>query len=427
MQPPPQAAPSGVIGPPPAGTPQSMFWSNRPYRRQANNNTPVTPITCPLQPVTDPFAFSRQALQSTSLGSSSKSSLPILQGPAPAAFPQRPGLPVPHTNAGDTPQGPVSQPRADGGLFSSVLTPSAPLESELNRSADGAPSSEPEVQTLSCPQYIPGVGPDGSHGGHPPINLPGPDRPLSTQNLHDGAPALAPPPFIPQPHQPTPGQWGPGQSSPQPSGQHYWPRPEGSVQNAVPHASSVPHFPAPSNPHHGPGHEQLNPLMPLPGPLASDGSTEAAYLQSGNHSTSNFDPENAFRQNSQAGNTRVGRQKMRRTSHLKKQALLVSVTSMASPPVLHSVMLLPIWEQVAFTRPFPKVPAVRPRSQEGIHNLIFLSLQVPSLIDPPQQMLPSPCGAAQPMQVRTLPVAHNLRTWKTLNSFRIRKSCQVSP
>ncbi|XP_022279287.2 protein transport protein Sec16A isoform X9 [Canis lupus familiaris] len=338
MQPPPQAAPSGVIGPPPAGTPQSMFWSNRPYRRQANNNTPVTPITCPLQPVTDPFAFSRQALQSTSLGSSSKSSLPILQGPAPAAFPQRPGLPVPHTNAGDTPQGPVSQPRADGGLFSSVLTPSAPLESELNRSADGAPSSEPEVQTLSCPQYIPGVGPDGSHGGHPPINLPGPDRPLSTQNLHDGAPALAPPPFIPQPHQPTPGQWGPGQSSPQPSGQHYWPRPEGSVQNAVPHASSVPHFPAPSNPHHGPGHEQLNPLMPLPGPLASDGSTEAAYLQSGNHSTSNFDPENAFRQNSQAGNTRVS-QELRPSPGVNKEQLpdlaLINPLTQGNSPESH--------------------------------------------------------------------------------------------
>ncbi|XP_025331614.3 protein transport protein Sec16A isoform X9 [Canis lupus dingo] len=338
MQPPPQAAPSGVIGPPPAGTPQSMFWSNRPYRRQANNNTPVTPITCPLQPVTDPFAFSRQALQSTPLGSSSKSSLPILQGPAPAAFPQRPGLPVPHTNAGDTPQGPVSQPRADGGLFSSVLTPSAPLESELNRSADGAPSSEPEVQTLSCPQYIPGVGPDGSHGGHPPINLPGPDRPLSTQNLHDGAPALAPPPFIPQPHQPTPGQWGPGQSSPQPSGQHYWPRPEGSVQNAVPHASSVPHFPAPSNPHHGPGHEQLNPLMPLPGPLASDGSTEAAYLQSGNHSTSNFDPENAFRQNSQAGNTRVS-QELRPSPGVNKEQLpdlaLINPLTQGNSPESH--------------------------------------------------------------------------------------------
>ncbi|XP_030896886.1 protein transport protein Sec16A isoform X5 [Leptonychotes weddellii] len=338
MQPPPQAAPSGVVGPPPAGTPQSMFWSNRPYRRQANNNAPVTPITCPLQPVTDPFAFSRQALQNTSLGSSSKSSPPILQGPAPPAFLQRTGLPVPHTNAGDTLQGPVSQPRADGSLFSSVLTPSTPSEPEVNRSAEVASGSEPEVQTLPYPQYIPGAGVDSSHGGHPHTNMPGPDRPLSRQNPHDSAAALAPSPFFPQPHQQMPGQWGPGQGGPQPSGQHYWPRPEGPVQNAVPHASSVSHFPAPSNPHHGPGHEQLNPLVCLPGPLASDGSNEAAYLQSGNHSSDNFDPENAFRQNSRAGNTRAS-QELRPNPGVNKEQLpdlaLVNPLAQGNSPESH--------------------------------------------------------------------------------------------
>ncbi|XP_034871334.1 protein transport protein Sec16A isoform X3 [Mirounga leonina] len=338
MQPPPQAAPSGVVGPPPAGTPQSMFWSNRPYRRQANNNAPVAPITCPLQPVTDPFAFSRQALQNTSLGSSSKSSPPILQGPAPPAFLQRTGLPMPHTNAGDTLQGPVSQPRADGSLFSSVLTPSTPSEPEVNRSAEVASGSEPEVQTLPYPQYIPGAGVDSSHGGHPHTNMLGPDRPLSRQNPHDSAAALAPTPFFPQPRQQMPGQWGPGQGGPQPSGQHYWPRPEGPVQNAVPHASSISHFPAPSNPHHGPGHEQLNPLVCLPGPLASDGSNEAAYLQSGNHSTNNFDPENAFRQNSRAGNTRAS-QELRPNPGVNKEQLpdltLVNPLAQGNSPESH--------------------------------------------------------------------------------------------
>ncbi|XP_027471642.2 protein transport protein Sec16A isoform X6 [Zalophus californianus] len=338
MQPPPQAAPSGVVGPPPAGTPQSMFWSNRPYRRQANNNAPVTPITCPLQPVTDPFAFSRQALQNTSLGSSSKSSPPILQGPAPLpAFLQRTGLPVPHTNAGDTLQGPVSQPRADGSLFSSVWTPSTPSEPEVNRSAEVAPGSEPEVQTLPYPQYIPGAGVDSSHGGHPHTNVLGPDRPLSRQNPHDGATASAPSPSFPQPRQQMPGQWGPGQGGPQSSGQHYWPRPEGPVQNAVPHASSVSHFPAPSNPPQGPGHEQLNPLVCLPGPFASDGSNEAAYLQSGNHST-NFDPENAFRQNSRAGNTRAS-QELRPNPGVNKEQLpdlaLVNPLAQGNSPESH--------------------------------------------------------------------------------------------
>ncbi|XP_045879858.1 protein transport protein Sec16A isoform X3 [Meles meles] len=308
MQPPPQAAPSGMVGPPPAGTPQSMFWSNRPYRRQANNNAPVTPITCPLQPVTDPFAFSRQALQSTSLGSSSKSSPPLPQGPAPPAFLQHPGLPVAHTNAGGTPQGPVSQPRADGSLFSSVLTPLAPSDPEGTRSASVAPSSEPEAQTLPHPQYVPGAGADSSHGGRWHTNTLGSDRPLSRQNPHDSATASAPSPFFPQPRQQMPGQWGPGQGGAQPSGQHYWPRPEGPAQNALPHASSGSHFPAPSTLHHGPSHEQLSPLVSLPGPLAGDGSNEAACLQSGNRSANNFDPEHVFRQNSKAGSTRVSQE-----------------------------------------------------------------------------------------------------------------------
>ncbi|XP_004757009.2 protein transport protein Sec16A isoform X1 [Mustela putorius furo] len=320
MQPPPQAAPSGMVGPPPAGTPQSMFWSNRPYRRQANNNAPVTPITCPLQPVTDPFAFSRQALQSTSLGSSSKSSPPLPQGPAPPAFLQHPGLSVAHTNAEDTPQGPMSQPRADGSLFSGVLTPSVPSDPEGNRSTTVAPSSEPETQTLPHPQCVPGAGVDSSHGGRPHTNTLGPDRPLSRQNPHDSATASAPSPFFPQPRQQMPGQWGPGQGGAQPSGQHYWPRPEGPIQNALPHTSSVSHFPAPSTLHHGPSHEQLNPLVSLPGPLASDGSNEAACLQSGNRSANNFDPENVFRQNSKAGSTRAS-QELRPNPGVNKEQL----------------------------------------------------------------------------------------------------------
>ncbi|XP_040320284.1 protein transport protein Sec16A isoform X3 [Herpailurus yagouaroundi] len=335
MQPPPQAAPSGVVGPPPAGTPQSMFWSNRSYRRQANSNAPVTPITCPLQPVTDPFAFSRQALQTTSSGSSSKSSTPVLQGPTPPAFLQRPGLPVPHANAGDTPQGPVLQATADAGLFASVLPPSAPPGPELHRSAELASSSEPEVQTLPCP-HVPGAGADSPHGGHPHANVLGPERPLSRQNPHDSA--VAPSPFFPQPRQQMPGQWGPGQGGPQPSGQHYWPRPEGPVQHPVPHASSVSLFPAPSGPYHGPGHEQLNPLVSLPGPLAGDGSNEPAYLQRGNQSANDFDPDNAFRQNSRAGNPRAS-QELRPNPGVNKEQLpdfaLVNPLAQGNSPEIH--------------------------------------------------------------------------------------------
>ncbi|XP_074187453.1 protein transport protein Sec16A isoform X5 [Rhinolophus sinicus] len=309
MQPPPQAVPPSMVGPPPAGTPQSTHWSSSPYRRQAIASAPVAPGTRPLQPVTDPFAFSRQALQSTSLGSLSKSSPPVLPGPAPPAFLQRSALPVPHTDAGGGSQGPheplpgsVSQPRADAGSFSSVLTPSALPGPEMNRSAEVSSSSEWEAQT----QYIPGAGPDSSHGGHPHGNLPGPDRPPSEQNPHDSAAAPATSPFFPQPHQQMPGRWGPAQGAPQPPAQHYWPCPEGPVQNAVSQASSISHLLSPSNPHQGPGHEPHSPLVSLPGPMAGDGRDEAAYLQSGNHSASNFDLENAFRQNFRVGSTRAG-------------------------------------------------------------------------------------------------------------------------
>ncbi|XP_033094424.1 protein transport protein Sec16A isoform X5 [Trachypithecus francoisi] len=303
MQPPPQAVPSGVAGPPPAGNPRSVFWASSPYRRRANNNAAVAPITCPLQPVTDPFAFSRQALQSTPMGSSSKSSLPVLQGQS--GFSQHPGLLVPHTHARDSSQGPceplpgpLTQPRADASPFSGVLTPSAPPGPEMNRSTEVGPSSEPEVQTPPyLSHYIPGVDPEPSHGGHSHGNMPGLDRPLSRQNPRDGVVTPAASPSFPQPCLLMAGQWGPVQGGPQPSGQHRSPCPEGPVPSGVPCATSVPHFPTPSILHQGPGHEQHSPLVAPTAALPSDGRDEVGHLQTGSHLASNFDPENTFRQN----------------------------------------------------------------------------------------------------------------------------------
>ncbi|XP_066111822.1 protein transport protein Sec16A isoform X5 [Saccopteryx bilineata] len=309
MQPPPQAVPPSVVGPPPAGSPPSMFWSSSPYRRQATTGAPVGAAVRPLQPVTDPFAFSRQALQHPSLGSAPKSSPPVFPGPAPEAFLQRPGAPVPHTNPGNGSRGPceplpgpLSQPRPVAGPFSSVLTPSAPPGPEMKRIAEVASSSEREVQA----QCIPGVGPDGSHGGRPHGNLPGPDRLLSGQNPHDGAPAPAASPFSSQPRQQTAGQWGPVQGGLQPSGQHYWLGLEGPVPNVGPPASSLSHFSALSSSPQGPSHEQRDPSVP--GPLAGDGRDEAAYLQGGNHSASNSDLENVFRQTFRVAHARAGQE-----------------------------------------------------------------------------------------------------------------------
>lgn len=273
-----------------------MFWANSPYRRPANINAPVAPITRPLQPVTDPFAFNRQTLQNAPLGNSSKSNLPSLPGPALSAFSQWPGLPVPPTNAGDSVPGlhePLSQPRADTSPFPPVSTPSSLPGLEMNQSAEVGSSSGPGVQMLSHPpHYIPGVGPEQPHGGHPNDSGSGPDQPMNRHTSYDGAVSQAASPFFPQPQMP--GQWGPVQGGPQPSYQHHSPCPEGPVQK--PQVTNLPHFSSPSSLYQGPSHEPHVPLMSTPASLASGEGNEVV------HSLSSFPPKNTFEQNSRVGN-----------------------------------------------------------------------------------------------------------------------------
>ncbi|VTJ54258.1 Hypothetical predicted protein [Marmota monax] len=311
MQPPPQAVPSGMAGPPPAGNPRSMFWANSPHRRPASNNIPVTPISFPLQPVTDPFAFSRQTLQNTPLGGSSKSDLPVLHSSTLPAFSQWPGLPLPHTNAGDSSQGPyeplpgpLSQPGQDASLLPTTSISSLLPGPEMNRNSEVGSTSGPEVQTLPHPpHYIPGVGPDQSHGSHLHGSGSGPDQPLNKYTPQDGAVAPAASPLFSQPPQQMPGQGAPVWGSPQPSHQHHCPCPAGLVQSIGPQAPSAPHFPAPSNLHHGLGQESHSPLVSPPEPLAAGGGNEAVRLPSGYHSASNLHPEHALGQNSRSRST----------------------------------------------------------------------------------------------------------------------------
>ncbi|XP_077004930.1 protein transport protein Sec16A isoform X6 [Tamandua tetradactyla] len=332
MQPPPQTAPSGVIGPPPVGSPQSVFWPNSPYRRRVNGSAPVAPVTCPLQPVTDPFAFSRQALHNASLGGLSKSSPPIMQSPAPQAFSQCPGPPVPHMDAGGHSQGSreplprhFSQPRADA-------SPPGPM---INRSSDTGPSSEPEVQPASySTQYAPGVGSDGSHEGHPHGSVPEPERPPPRQNPPGGTAAPVASSFFPPPHQQMPDPWGQVPGSPPPPGQQYPPCPEGPVQNAVTPVPGISHFPPQSAMHQASGHEQHNPLVSLPGPW-TDEKNEVVCLQSGNHSAKTFDPDGTFRQNLTVGNPWEGPESRQNAGgnkeHLPEPALTNALAQGNSP------------------------------------------------------------------------------------------------
>ncbi|XP_052037865.1 protein transport protein Sec16A isoform X4 [Apodemus sylvaticus] len=327
MQPPPQAVPPAAAGPPPAGNPRSMFWANSPYRKPASNNAPVAPITRPLQPVTDPFAFNRQTLQNTPVGNSSKSSLPNLPGPALPVLSQWPGLPVPPTNAGDSPtslhepqSGALSQPRADSSLFPPAPAPSSLPGLQVSRSAEGDPSSGPDVQMLPHPpHYIPGVGPEQPHGGYLNDSGSGPDQPMNRHVPHDGAVAHTASPFLPQPQMP--GQWGPVQGGPQPSCQHHSPYLEGPVQNMGPQAASLAHFPSPSSLHQGPGHESHVPHSFTPASLASGEGNEIVHQQSKNHPVSSFPPKHTFEQTSRVGNMWASPE-LRQNPGLNKEHLL---------------------------------------------------------------------------------------------------------
>ncbi|XP_035878324.1 protein transport protein Sec16A isoform X2 [Phyllostomus discolor] len=294
MQPPPQAVPPSVVGPPPAGSPPNVLWPSGSYRRPAPAGAPGAAVAHPLQPVTDPFAFSRQVQQGAA---------PALAPPPPALF-QHPGLPVPHSDAEGSCQGPrellprpLSQPRPGASPFSGVLTPPAPPGPEMSRGAEVVSSPERHAQA----QYIPAAGPDAPYGGPLRGGVPGPDRPPSGQNPHSSAAA---PPFFSQPRQQVPGQWGPVHGGPEALGQHYRPCPEGLFPNAVPQASGVSHFLAPSSLPQGPDREQHDP--PVAGPSAGDGREEMAYVPSGNHSARHFDLDGALRPHPSAGNPRAG-------------------------------------------------------------------------------------------------------------------------
>ncbi|XP_007945224.1 protein transport protein Sec16A [Orycteropus afer afer] len=309
MQPPPQAAPSGLLGPPPMGNRRNVLWSSSPYRR-VPSSVPAAPVTCPLQPVTDPFAFSRQVAQDPPLDNLPRNSLPVMQGSAPPAFSQHPTLPPPHTSAGDPFQGPhepvlgpIPQPEVDAGVFSGGLTPAVLPGPEASRSAEMGPSLPPDIPSPPNPQYLPGVGSDGPSG-----TAPGPARPLSRQKPPDGA-ALPAASLFPRPPLHTPGSWVPVQGSPRPSGQHYTPCPEGPGYSTGPWAPGPPHFPPPPRGHQGPGRgQQHNAVTPVPGSLAGDERSDMACLQGGSHSTSHLDPENTFRQNPRVGLARASQE-----------------------------------------------------------------------------------------------------------------------
>uniref|UniRef100_A0A8C8R8C4 Protein transport protein sec16 n=1 Tax=Pelusios castaneus TaxID=367368 RepID=A0A8C8R8C4_9SAUR len=333
MQPPPQTAPAGAGGPPPAGIPRNTYTRTNLYSRRAN--APVSAATAPVQPVTDPFAFGRQTPQSSLLGNPSKGNPLVLPGPAPPVFPCPAVVHPSHSYAGDNSYGlptplptpvsqpgrnsnafsnvvtpsslatslptPVSQPGRNSNAFSNVVTPSSPAHI-INSTAEMHPNTEHVPHNSSAQSlYITGAH-ENSLSGHMAHVA---NRPLSSQDINrdpsdaSSVPTIAP--FLPPPLQQTPRQWRPIQGNLQSQVRNYMPYTEPPPQNAVysiSHSFAVPSHPPPqANLHQGPVHQHI-PQSTMQEPLSvGSEKNEISSFPGTNHHVNSFQPENMFRQN----------------------------------------------------------------------------------------------------------------------------------
>ncbi|XP_063172279.1 protein transport protein Sec16A isoform X2 [Candoia aspera] len=193
MQPPPQTAPMGVGGPPPLAPPWNMHWRNGPYGRRANAPTSAAAAAGPVQPVTDPFAFGKQAPQASPLSSAPKGDPALAHGSSPVAFPS-PAVPLPlHLSSWDTSHGPTpsSASASQPGASSTFSIPTASSSSfpegvtnstEMHQNVEHSPrhtAEQPRSMRISLENSVldrPSGGPDVSRNpGHPgavPVPLP---------------------------------------------------------------------------------------------------------------------------------------------------------------------------------------------------------------------------------------------------------------
>lgn len=232
MQPPPPAASVGAGGPPPLAASQNAYWRNGPFSRRANAQ--VSPAAGPVQPVTDPFAFGRQAPPQ----GAPKGSLPGAPGFSLGTFPPPAGTRS-HPQAGDNSHGrlpsasaPLAQPRANS-TFSPPAAPLSLLPAHVtNASAGVPPTAVPGLQDAPPSQaYATGASRGNPLSGHEglasvPDRLQGAHRPPG-----EPSPVPAALPVFPPARQMVP-QWKTAQGSLQPPGQGHLSYPEPLPQNA---------------------------------------------------------------------------------------------------------------------------------------------------------------------------------------------------
>ncbi|KAG7477312.1 hypothetical protein MATL_G00092630 [Megalops atlanticus] len=309
MQPPPRTAPPGSSGPPLTGGIPNAFRRTRPHK-QPGNTAMMSGPGIPVPPMTDPFAFGRQAMATGTHPPSPKSSPLPMQTPPPAGF-----LP----NAQIQEHGVPPQP-LEGGLGPHHVPPPSSLPGPTLGvnifPPNSAMSSAPLPGQFPGPQNLKGSNPQSteqgpsSFGENAPYVTPGASLYGSDSMLNrppfgldfrgDPAPYTpAAPSTVPSQPQTMPlppaSQWLPDHGSRPPSVQNYFqptsdppqyltaPPPVPLPAPAPPPAPS-PHLPQPAQsqhtPHQLPPQNQIHSAQQgLSGPHSTTPGSDAAGQQ----------------------------------------------------------------------------------------------------------------------------------------------------
>uniref|UniRef100_A0A8B9HMW4 Protein transport protein sec16 n=1 Tax=Astyanax mexicanus TaxID=7994 RepID=A0A8B9HMW4_ASTMX len=244
MQPPPRAAPPGACGPPPSSGGPNAFRRTRPHKHGAAATASAT--VPPAQPMSDPFAYGRQAPPLMPVGSQAlppnSSPLPV-QSPPPAVFSQPGPSQVPTLATQVASAGPPPP------FFTPYPGPSRPSPAPI------PPPSEPGYFNSQEPMpYI--------------AQLPNPAPPFSSNHYQPPPASSTPPvqsnpPFQPAPTAPS--HLVPDHGSRPPSVQNYFqptsdpPQPfHVPPQAQASHSAHSPHVGQPQN--HPQNHIQSPPL-----------------------------------------------------------------------------------------------------------------------------------------------------------------------
>ncbi|XP_066501551.1 protein transport protein Sec16A isoform X2 [Hoplias malabaricus] len=265
MQPPPRTAPPGACGPPPptSGGPNA-FRRTRPHKHGAAA-TAAMPVP-PTQPMTDPFAFGRQAAPPLSTGSQAPppTSSPLPMQASPPAGLNQPA--PPQLSASGAQLGTAGPPPT---FFTPHPGPSGPSP---------APNPHPaEAGYFNSQESMPYI-----------AQMPNPASPFSQFQPPPASstpPVQSPPSFQPTP--PLPSHLVPDHGSRPPSVQNYFqptsdpPQPFHALpQTQAPHPAPSPHFVPPQM--HPQNHSQLNASgLPDPQQQNSHFSAQNYFNQTG--------------------------------------------------------------------------------------------------------------------------------------------------